>query len=652
VITKATAEKFFGNENPINKTLTIETYGDFKVTGVFEEMPLKSHFVFDGVVSFSTVNNLINREIFQNNMDKWSSFYDYYTYLLLDERSGASELEAVLPAVAKQIFPEEELNRFSFKIQPLLSINLGLNLGGYMPGTKHSFEIIFIPFVALIIVFLACFNYMNLTIARSLRRTKEIGLRKVIGSRRSQIMKLFLSEAFVITFFALIAAVLLLLWLIPGFNSFDAIELTKSQINIDLMKDMSIYIYFLLFALFVSIVAGIYPALHLSSFLPVDALKGVSKVKSFSRFLTRKILIASQFTISIIAIILILFIQRQHTFMVTYDKGINLENTVNVRLNEVDYDLFRNEIASNSSITGISASSGIPVYSSWWNTIIKPPGWTEDIRISYYSIDENFIENFDLTLIAGRNFSHEFSTDGKNAAIINEKAVEFLELGSPEKALGKIISTKDSLTVIGVLRDFNFKGLENSLEPLLVLNKTQHFENANIKYLPGKKEEIRSFLVTSWEKFDKVHPVMIDFFDDLAQDERVLFQDLISISSWACGFIMLIALLGLLGMTAYNLEIRIKEIGIRKVMGASVSGIVMLLSKDFMKLILYSGAVAIPLSYLLSSLLLQAFAYRVSLSIWVFAFGLFIVLSLALVIIVSQTVKAAFTNPVETLREE
>ncbi len=365
VITEKTAVKYFGSGDPLNKTLTLETLGDFKVTGVLQDTHLKSHFVFDIIASFSTINNLISRKIMENNLDNWKSYHSNFTYLLLNNKSSGKQLEPQLPDLINKIFPENEQKRFGFKLQPLLKINLGVNLINFMPGTKHSFEIVFIPFIAVIIVFLACFNYINLSIARSLKRTKEIGLRKVVGAGRGQIIRLFLSEAFVITFFALIVACILILWLVPLFNTMNFVEYAQSQINLSLLKDFDIYAVFLLFAFGVSVLAGIYPAMYLSSFLPVNALKGVSKVRGVSRLLTRKILVVLQFTVSIVAIITIIFIYHQQKFMMSFDKGINTENMVNVKLFDVDYDLFRNEVINNSIITGISATSNIPVHGSW-----------------------------------------------------------------------------------------------------------------------------------------------------------------------------------------------------------------------------------------------------------------------------------------------
>ncbi len=654
VISQKTANKFFGNENPINKTLSIETYGDFKITGVLKDFQLKSHMEFEVIISFATIHDLQNREIFRNPVDKWTSYGEYYTYILLDNINSVAQLAAQIPETVKTIFPENELERFNFRLQPLLKINLGINLINPLPGTKHSFEIIFIPFVAAIIIFLACFNYINLSIARSLKRIKEIGVRQVIGARRNQIIKLFFTEAFMVTFIALAMAFFFILWLIPALNGLNIMAMTNTQINLSVLKDFDIYIIFLIFAVIVSLIAGSYPTIYLSSFLPVNALKGVLKIKSSSRFLTRKILIVMQFAVSTAAIIVIIFIYKQHLYMMSYEKGINTDHIVNVNLQNANYETLKNEFKTNNDVIAISMSSDIPIYGSWGRTNVKSEALDEAIHLSYYAVDTDFLDNFGLSLITGRNFSDDFTTDTSYAAMINEKAVNILGFNSPEDALGKAItvSGRKNVVILGVLKDFNFKSLESPIAPLVLQYRPKYFNYANIRFSPGKKNEIKSYLLNNWKRFDKVHPLECEFFDDLEETESSFFMGVIKITGWACGFVILIALLGLLGMTTYNMELRVKEIGIRKVLGASVSGIVMILSKDFIKMIAFAGALGIPLSWLISTLFFQVFAYRINLSIWVFLGGLLFIVILALLTISTQTVKAAFTNPVDSIREE
>ena len=654
ILSEENAHKFFGNDDPINKTLKIEKLGDFTVTGVLKKMDQKSHFRFGALVSFSTVISLENSGIFDTDITSWSSFKRFHTYVLLKNEADLSIFENQLPQITNSIFPDTEKGRFGLKLQPLMAINLGINLWNPMPGTKHSFDIIFIPFVAVLIIFLACFNYIIITVARSLKRTKEIGLRKVIGSRRSQIIKLFLSETFMITFFALIAACLLILWLIPVFNGLDVIQQSKQQINIEQMNDPVIYIIFFLFAIIVSLLAGLYPALYLSSFQPTNALQGLSRVRGLTHLLTRKILMGIQFAVSLISIIFIAYFYQLNTYWMTFDRGIASENFVNVYLKDVNYQTYKNEIVTNSNIKRVSFSNEIPIYGGGGHLKLKTEKMEKPRWASYYSIDPEFINNFEIRLIAGRNFSSEFTTDIENAIIINEKAVQFFELESPEQAIGKTVFSEDDsrFTVIGIVKDFNYTFPDVPIGPLVLRYQPENFRIANISYMPGKKDEIKTYLESTWKKFDKLHVIHYKFFDDEKEELNASAAGIIKISGWACGFVILIALLGLLGMVTYTTEMRVKEIGIRKVLGASVPGSAYFLSKGYLKIILYSAIVALPGGYLVSEAIMQNFAFRPNLNLWVLPAALIFILVLALITICSQTVRAAVANPVESLRYE
>jgi putative ABC transport system permease protein len=654
IISEEAALKFFGSDDPINKILTLEKLGDFTVTGVLRDMEKKSHFRFDALFSFSTVLSLEKNGVLTTDINNWSSFKRYYTYVLLKSKADRTLFKAHLSEIADAVFPKPENERYGFEIQPLLEINLGINLWCPMPGTVKSFELIFIPFLAALIIFIACFNYIILSIAHSLKRTREIGLHKVIGARRSHIIKLFLSETFMITAFALISACLFIVWLIPVFNGLDIIENSKLQINIQQMKDPALHIIFILFAAGVSILAGLFPALYLSSFKPVNALKGVSEIKGVSSLLIRKILLGIQFTVSLIFIIFIVYSQQLHTYLMTLDYGIETDDLVNVRLQEVNYRIFRNEIISNSNIREVSFSNEVPVCGSQSGLDLRTENMEKARPTFYYSVDPEFVNNFNIKLIAGRNFSDDYSTDTEDAIIINQEAVGIFHLGSPVESIGKTLIADDNLKlkVIGVVKNFIYYFPDEPITALVLRYRPDEFKFANIHYLPGKKDEMKVYLQDVWKKFDKVHAVGYDFFDDAKIEFDSEMSGVMGIFRWACGFVILIALFGLLGMASYTTEMRTKEISIRKVLGASVSTVACLLSKDYVKLILYSAIFAIPSGYFFANMLYQFFAYRPHLNLWVLPAALIFILILALITISSQTVKAALANPVDTLKEE
>ena len=358
--------------------------------------------------------------------------------------------------------------------------------------------------------------------------------------------------------------------------------------------------------------------------------------------------------LSLTSVIFIAYSYQLHTYWMNFDRGIRTENIVNVVLRDVNSETLRNEIITNSSITGVSFSSSIPIFGGHHRPGLRTEKMDESRRAYYYSVDTEFITNFGIDLIAGRNFSRQFSTDSEKAVIINEKAVQVLDLGSPLESIGKtlILGEDSEVTVIGIVKDFNYRFLENPIDPLALRYQPQEFRYANIGYAPGKKEEVKAWLSDTWKKLDKIHPIQYVFMEDMQERTESQMGGTIRISAWACGFVILIALFGLLGMATYTAEMRVKEVGIRKVLGASVSGMAYLLSKDYIRLILVSAVFALPAGYFLSGSVMQFFAFRPGLSLWVLPGALAFVLSLALVTIGSQTVRAALADPAETLREE
>jgi putative ABC transport system permease protein len=526
------------------------------------------------------------------------------------------------------------------------------------PGTKSKADVIFVPFLAVLIVFLVCFNYVIFSIARSLKRSKEIGLRKVIGSKRSQIIKLFLSEAFVITFLALIAACIFVSFLIPLFNSLDVIESAGEQISLEMMYDPGIYPYFVLVALVISLLAGLYPALYLSSLRTINALKGISGIKGSSHLVIRKILMGIQFAISLISIIFILYFTQIFGYWRSYDRrNVAVDNYVNVYLGDVSYENFRNEISRNSLFTGISFSEEIPLYGGWSFLDLKAEEMVEPLRAFYFNVDPEFLGLFELELTAGRNFSQAYTSDVGKAVVVNETTVKALGYDSPEKILGKTLDAggNSGVSVVGVVKDFAHRiYLENPIIPTVLIYSPEGFRYANIRYQPEREDEIRAALPEIWKEFDKVHPGVFSYSNDALERYENNNTGMLKLFTGVSGLIILIALFGLFGMTAYLTELRIKEIGIRKVFGASIRGLVYQLSKSYLKLVVISCVIALPIGYLLSDLLLQALfvAIRPNLSLWVPPAAVLFILLLTFITTGSLTIKAANANPVDTLRED
>ncbi|MCP4727834.1 MAG: FtsX-like permease family protein, partial [bacterium] len=552
------------------------------------------------------------------------------------------------------IIPESSQERYGFKLQHLLDISLSMILHESMPGTQHLADLIFLPLIGIFLIGLSCSNYIILSVARSLKRTKEIGLRKVIGAKRKDIVVLFLCESFAITLLALVASIFFLLWLIPSVNGINALVENNLLINMDILSEPGLYIIFMLFTAVVSVLAGLYPALHLSLFRAVNALRGGTGKTGIKKLTSRKVLLSIQFSISLMSIIFIFYFYQLTEYWLSFDIGIDTEDIVCLRLQDANHEVIKNELRTNSNITGISFSDNIPIYGGRDYGDLATEKSENTIRAFCSFIDTEFINNFGLELVAGRSFSTDFSTDIGKAIIINENMVGLLDLGAVDEAIGKriILDKENELTVIGIVKDFNFRTLENKIGPMAFIYYPEKHRYANIKYVHGKKDDIKESLSMMWDEIDKYNPVEYMFFEDIQARMKSDIDEVVNLASVACGYIIFVALCGLLGMSMYTTELRVKEIGIRKVFGSSVSGAVYVLSKDYIKLILYSSAFAIPSAFFLTAAVMQFVANRPGLSLWVPPVTLIIVLALALLTVSSQTVKTALTNPVNSLREE
>jgi putative ABC transport system permease protein len=654
VISEEMAARLFGKSDPLNQTVEIDNLGTFSITGVIKEVKERSHIRFDILVSFSTITSLEMNGMLEKSLNIPTNIMHYYTYVLLNSTSDAKLLDQELPKVAKLIIPESKQMYIRFGMQLLSNMNPGIKQYNRLSGAINFQEVVYLPYLVVVLVLLACFNYIILSIAHSLKRSKESIMRKIMGASRSQIARLFLSETFLLVFFALFIACLLLLWLIPEFNGLDTIEKASKQISTNQLREPGTYLVFLIFFLIVSFLAGLYPSLYLSSLTKERLVPGTVKYNKVHRFITRKLLLSFQFAISLISVVFIIYFSQLINFWVKFDYGITNDNMVNVSIEDIDYEVFKYELGKNTNITGISFSNDIPIYGGmYWEKLM-----TENSDIEkdayYYSVDIEFISNFGIKLQAGRNFSQQMSTDKTNSMIINETGVKTFGFETPEAAVGRTLHTKDGkqLRIIGVTKDFGYTFPDVPIQPMFLVYQPELFRFANLQYVSGKKDEIKTYLAETWKKFDKIQRVESYFIDDSKEDTMAELRDPIYLASWICGFIVVIATLGLLGMAGYTSEVRIKEIGIRKVFGISNLGAIYLLAKDYLKLMIITACVAIPVAFFLTKTIFQDFENRPEMNLWVLPVVLFFFLLLSVITIGSQTIKAVMANPADTLRFE
>lgn len=650
VVTRKTAEKFFGRDDPVGKTISFTRLGSFQVTGVMDVPKGKSHIDFEAYLSMSSVTALEKAKALPAMLDTWNSQSNTYTYVLLKEGSTRKQLISAVDRVAAALRAESKLQgkeSFAFDVQPFNKIILGEELQNSMGNVGSMGKMLAGVLIGFIILLSACFNYTNLSIARSLNRGKEVGIRKVAGASRYQVFYQFVLEAILIAFLSLGFAYCILKLLVAYAPFIGEFNLATSFLN-----NISILVWVILFTLFTGLLAGALPAWVLSSFKPVEVLKNFSNVKLFGANNFRKGLIIIQFTLALVVTIFTTISSRQFNYIATADPGYERKNILVIPLQGADQKILSDEIGRLSGVQNITATSAMLGRNTSGKSVVRLEPGNETIQMDYYSVDRNFIDVMNLKLLSGTTFPDNVSAEHEKFVIINEVAIKLFNLKTPGDAIGKSILLNDTLQVqiAGVLKNFHHQGLVIQTSPLMLRYRPQDFNFVAVKtitYRPGIASEIESI----WKKNFPQQPFTSSWFQ---QDlyARQSAGDTVSMLGFLAFMSITIACLGLLGMVIYNTETRRKEIGIRKVMGASVTAIVSLLSKSFIKLIMIAGLIGLPISYICGFLFLNIFANRVEIGFGSLIISFFGLMAIVLITISSQIFKVATANPVESLRTE
>lgn len=652
ILTEETAVRFFGEANPLGEVLEADGH-TYTVTGVLRELPEQTHLVIDALVSFATLDAL-EASGMPMERDNWNNSTRFYTYLLLDEQANLSTLASTATALVAQNHTSEESGPAVLHLQPLTAINLGEDLANQIGNLLPREAVYALAVLAFLLICTAVFNYISLSVARSIKRAKEIGIRKVVGAHRGQIIRQFLSESVIIALFALGAAFLLLIWLMPAFNSLSLVQDELGiSLAIDYLRDVGLYLLFIGFAVVVGMVAGMYPAVVMSRYLPTKVLKGLAAVKGFRGLTLRKTLIVTQFCFAIIGIVTTLAMYQQFSLILKTNYGFEQEQLINVDLQGQPYDLLKEEMMRQPGVMQVAAASTLPVVGGNWRTTIQTDAMDEEALIRFYAVDDAFIEQFRVNLLAGRNFSADRAGNERGALVINRKAVQMLDLGTPEAAVGTVVTFSDSAaTVIGVVDDFYTSELRDGNQATVLANWNDRYNHAVVRIQPGQITSTLAAMEAAWHRIAPTQEFAYGFYDDQLALRFQGIRDMLKVIGFVVGFIVFIACLGLLGMASYSAEARVREVGVRKVMGATVRSVVLLLSKDYIVLVAVAAVIATPLAWLLTDLMLQEFANRIHLGLGYFVVGIAATLGLALLTVGSQTLKAGYTNPVDTLRHE
>ena len=653
VLTETTAKKYFGNENPIGKTLEglggRANDGAYTVTGVLKDLPQNSHFTFDVLMSMSSFEQS-RPEIFD-----WWGYVDFYTYLLVAENFDQKAFESKIPGFLDQhIDPEERKEYYyNFSLESLSSIYLD-STADRQPGETGSLSNIYIfSIIGLFILVIASINFMNLATARSMERAKEVGVRKVIGAERKGLIYQFLGESLILVIMASLFGLVLAIIGLPWLGS-----LTNRIFEFGSIFSAPALLLYFGVTLVTGLLAGSYPALILSGFKPVSVLKGAFK-KSPQGTNLRKALVVFQFSLSIAMIASTVVVYNQLGFMMSKDMGFDKEQQLILDFNWDgavlgNAEALKDELLSLADVSSVSLSRTVPSshFPAAGTDIETPGGSMENFSPYIYEVDNNFIQHYKIDIVAGRAFSPDFPTDSISSLVINEAAAKFFGYNDPNEIIGKKFQQWGREgTIVGVVKDFNYMSLHQEVAPL-TLRQVPYGRYFSLRMRSENYQDALATVEKKWTELVPHRPFLYSFLDEAFNEQYladIRFRRLFTIFSCLAIFI---ACLGLFGLATYSSMLRTKEIGIRKVLGADLATIVTLLSKDFIRLVGIAILIAVPFSWYSMEQWLNEYAYKINIEWWVFVLSGILALSIAIFTVSFQAIKSAVQNPVKSLRTE
>lgn len=646
ILSASTAKKYFGDQNAVGQILMIRDSIPLSVAGVVRDMPTNSHFHFDFLASFATWKSMTP----ERQLNTWRNNI-YYTYIKLYDEVFAQNLKQQLPFfVKKYIDPEGSVQ---LDLQPLTGIHLNSHLKNELEPNGSLQNTYIFSAIAFFVLLLACINYMNMATARSMHRMKEIGLRKVVGAGRSELIRQYLGESILLCVLSFLIALGLVEWVLPYFNSF-----TGKDLSLQWMSNPSMALIVLLLVMAVGVLAGIYPALYLSGLKPSESLKGRSGIASRSTLGIRKALIIFQFTAAVALMIGTGVVYQQLQFVRSQNLGFEKEQIVVVpflwdKLVQDRYETLKKELIAESSILSVTATGDIPgrmsTHMSYW---VEGMDDAESLGINLLTVDPDFIKTYQSKILAGRDFFSDSQADWKTSFMINEAAVRQSGWSSPQEAIGKRFSMNEDGRIIGVISDFHFNSLHETIEPLVLAIWPSWNGYVSIRIDMNRSSDAITAIQSIWKKVLPTRPCEYFFLnDDLDRQYRADEKFSATVMIFAAMSVF-IACLGLLALASFATEQRTKEIGIRKVLGASAPGIVIEMSKDFMKLVTAANLMAWPMAYYAMSVWLEDFAYRISIGAGIFLLATAVSLIIAFFTVSALSIRAANANPVDALKYE
>ena len=672
VITESTAKKYFGTENPIGKVLLFDTdKKPFTVTAVLKDIPAQSTFQFDLLAPINAYP-VVKKRSWNWGWLQVNSYIKLKQNVSVDKASVA-KLEAKFPVMVKERAFDKEHggnfdeftkkgNKIEYGLMPFTDVHLyaiPMQSPARLTSLGNIKYIYIFSAIALFIIVLACVNFMNLSTAQSVKRSKEIGIRKVLGSEKKQLVTQFLSEAMVYSIISTVLAIFLVLISLDAFNT-----VSGKSFNLHSILSTTTIIFILCLCVVTGLLAGMYPAFYLSSFNPIVVLKGMKIFKnSLGNLLIRNGLVIFQFTVSIALIICTMVVFRQLKYTQQRDMGLNKENVIEIantkRLGNIE-ETFRRELASQPGVIDAAISGSIPTKGVFGDGYEPEATETDkpilsDLGLSSYMVDEHFIPTFKMQILQGRNFSKDFNDSA--SVILNETAIKQIGWKQP---VGKYLGysgNNQKFKVIGVVKDFNVESFHQLIEPFALFHTSSKTYGVNSSFIsvrikPGTTAASLNNIETTWKSFLPATPFDYSFLDEEFESLYRSEQRMGKVFGIFTFLSIFVACLGLFGLSIYTAERRRKEIGVRKVLGASVQNVVALLSRDFLKLVLIATMIACPVAWFAMDKWLQDFVYRVNIAWWIFIAAGSLAILIALLTISFQSIKAATANPVKSLRTE
>lgn len=649
LLSESFVSKVYEDEDPIGKTMDIEGYGTFLITGIVADPPQFSHLQFEAIASLSTTELLAKQGLLDKTHDYWENLDLHFNYIYIPENTEKDNVERWLETTALTFFKEPDHFKASFELQPINQIVPGPNISDSIGPKMLILPMIILSVIAAAILLSAIFNYTNLSMARALRRAREVGVRKLNGATRSSIFGQFTVEAIILSLFSLGLGVIFFRFLRKGF--IGLVPRADQMVSLELTPEL--IGWFLCFALLTGVIAGLSPSLFFARLSSLNALRSGKALKTLSGINFRKGLIVAQFTLSIIFVMAVVITHKQYSYSLNKDLGFDRSNVLNISLQGNDPEIIKTEMMKLPEVSQVSFSSYVTGVGSSHNLQLVDARNGDTVWVHQISVDEVFLNNMDIELIAGRNFEPNENDTREATILVNETFVKGFGLNSPSEALGTVFNLHgETVQIVGVIKDIIYKNLEDHIYSLVVRNNGI-YRFANLKVASPDVIKTLDRVEQVWETIDPVHRIDAQFMDQQIEDYYQFLVNFMVIFGFIGFLAISISSLGLFGMALYSTQIRMKEIGIRKTFGASESTLIYLLSRGFFKMVLIAIVIGTPICYLLfDRLILAQNVFRTDITIKEVGGSILFLMILCFLTIITQTWKAARTNPSQVLRDE